>query len=100
MSKHTPGPWIAGDDESSDFFLVGPHDGDGIVYQPVVKLHNESNARLIAAAPELLEALKACLPYLEGMSDKLKIATASPEVAVLNVRIVKARAAIAKAEEA
>ena len=57
MSGYTPGPWIAGDDEGSDYYLVGPHDGDGIVYQPVVKLHSEANARLIAAAPELLEAL-------------------------------------------
>lgn len=55
MSGYTPGPWIAGDDEDSDYYLVGPHDGDGIVYQPVVKLHSEANARLIAAAPTMYE---------------------------------------------
>lgn len=64
MSGHTPGPWIAGDDEDSDFYLVGPHDGDGIVYQPVVKLHDEANALLIAAAPELLGALQ----FIAGQS--------------------------------
>lgn len=46
----TPGPWIAGDDEDSDYFLVGPHDGDGIVFRPVVKLHPQNNAAYIAAA--------------------------------------------------
>jgi len=58
MSKHTPGPWIAGNDEDSDYFLVGPHDGDGLVHRPVVKLHSEADADLIAAAPELLAVCK------------------------------------------
>lgn len=47
--EHTKEPWICGDDEDSDYCLVGPHDGDGIVYQPVVKLHSEANARRIVA---------------------------------------------------
>lgn len=34
---HTPGKLIVGNDEDSDYYLVGPHDGDGIVYQPVVR---------------------------------------------------------------
>lgn len=42
-------PWIVGDDEDSDYCLLGPHDGDGIVYQPVVKLHDEIAARRICA---------------------------------------------------
>lgn len=48
--KATPGPWIAGDDEDSDYFLVGPCGDDGIVYQSVVKLHSETHADYIAAA--------------------------------------------------
>ena len=84
MSKPTPGPWIAGDDEDSDYFLVGPHDRDGIVYHPVVKLHDEYNARLIAAAPELLEALQRFLKAWEDDSDGAGAAK-------------QARAAIAKA---
>lgn len=63
--KHTPGPWIVGDDEDSDYFLVGPHDGDETVYHPVVKLHDQYNAYLIAAAPELLEALQRMVRFLE-----------------------------------
>lgn len=53
-----PGPWINGDDEDSGYCLVGPHDGDGIVFQPVVKLHNETNAEYIAAAnPQTILAM-------------------------------------------
>ncbi len=79
MSKHTPGPWIAGDDDDSDFFVVGPH-VDRIVSQPVVKLHSMYDAFLIAAAPELLDALQDLMFFDNG----------KPEW-------VAARAAIAKA---
>jgi len=53
MSDFTPGPWEARYDEPSDEWLIYsgesefPHAGS-----------NEANARLIAAAPELYEALK------------------------------------------
>lgn len=61
--KHTPGPWHVG-------MKPGP-----IVYGPKgeqvsplnIMLDPEeakANARLIAAAPELLDALKSVLPYL------------------------------------
>ena len=66
MSAHTPGPWVAGDDEGSDYYLVGPHDGNGIVYQSAVELHIEADTRLIAAAPEMLAALQAVLAEIEG----------------------------------
>lgn len=57
-SKHTPGPWTHSKGERHDFFYIDSPDGD-VVYvtgslQPD---HVEANARLIAAAPELLEAL-------------------------------------------
>ena len=56
MTKHTQGPWIV---SWSD------HDNNGPVYFiDNVKIgtsdkEHDANARLIAAAPELLEALKA-----------------------------------------
>lgn len=84
-AQHTPGPWIAGDDEDSDFFLVGPEEFPGLVTRPVVQLHDEANARLIAAAPELLEALQLIEQWdAEGL-------------ALCEHHIVRARAAIAKA---
>ena len=63
-AKHTPGPWkywgkLSGSENSNGFSItdadlywiadVSPRDSDGIA--------GESNARLIAAAPELLESL-------------------------------------------
>jgi hypothetical protein len=74
-NKHTPGPWLVRDtgevgtctelvaivfpcrskDERGEFF-----------YEPGEKEENEANARLIAAAPELLEALVALTNKLHG----------------------------------
>lgn len=88
MSNYTPGPWIAGDDEDSDYFLVGPHDGDELVTQPIVRLHHEYDARLIAAAPELLEALLEIVQAADGSGWEQ-----------LDPSFRNARAAIAKATQ-
>lgn len=70
MSKHTPGPWKAvqhGEDWWS--VLKGAWDisqngasEPGVVacakYSAMTPEENEANARLIAAAPEMLEALR------------------------------------------
>ncbi|WP_152593472.1 hypothetical protein [Stenotrophomonas maltophilia] len=52
MNKHTPGPWWVDDHTNI-------RSEPGMVAFPCVKdgLPQEANARLIAAAPELLEAL-------------------------------------------
>jgi hypothetical protein len=72
----TPGPWIAGDDEDSDYFLVGPHDGDGLVSHPVVTLHSESNADYIAAAnpAAILELLAINAELVEMVKDAAVLA--------------------------
>ena len=82
-AAHTPGPWT---------FKRG-------VYRIEVRttpersyafsLSDEANARLIASAPELLEALEAVLPDLEHY-----VATHGPGP---DKRLAIARAAIAKA---
>jgi len=62
MSKHTPGPWEAPniDDGCSarQYWIVGP---DGEQLAAVVDDHSDpqADALLIAAAPDLLEALFA-----------------------------------------
>jgi hypothetical protein len=64
MSKHTPAPWtyvdgfLEQDKIVYDFWVRGA-DKDGIC--EIGRKHNheaEANARLIASAPELLEALR------------------------------------------
>jgi len=59
-SKHTPGPWTV--EISEGELVVGQPGPDGSIvyverYYPEDPEHR-ANARLIAAAPELLEALK------------------------------------------
>jgi len=60
----TPGPWIAGDDQDSDYFLIGPPSFDAVVTNLVVKLHAQNNALFLAEANpakviELLDAMDA-----------------------------------------
>lgn len=68
MSKHTPGPWthegqgdITGIEDNG--FGRGPVDVCS-VYLRTVEGRHEANARLIAAAPDLLEALKQAREYI------------------------------------
>jgi acyl CoA:acetate/3-ketoacid CoA transferase len=65
--KHTLGPWKTDDIESGDcqrYVLAGNHEEAQIIARITLKTfvgptqsESEANARLIAAAPELLEAL-------------------------------------------
>ena len=72
MSKHTPGPWFAnsGGQVWSDR-LNRPANALADVYSCTANERGQdeernANARLIAAAPEMLEALRAALPGLES----------------------------------
>ncbi len=63
MSKHTPGPWTvfdaAKEDGISDFYGIDAPNGDAVVlYDREGGIESEADARLIAAAPDLLEALQ------------------------------------------
>jgi hypothetical protein len=86
MSKHSPTPWRVG---PVDDTLVSDADGRAVAaacardYGKDWELI-EANARLIVAAPELLEALKGVLE-IEGWD-------------MAHPRYTAARAAIAKAE--
>ena len=61
MSRHTPGPWIT---RGESVVAHRPHVSGGYNEEPVQALTRTpeerlANAALIAAAPELLEALEA-----------------------------------------
>jgi hypothetical protein len=56
MSKHTPGPWTW-----NGTFPIRIIDAEGFVVCDGIIPREEDNARLIAAAPDLLAALKYLL---------------------------------------
>ena len=117
MSGHTPGPWQQRDDMTSEGWVTiignvdGEIDADGCTfhsYDVIAVCEDEygerlpnvsANARLIAAAPELLEALEDTLSTLEHTRRFMleKHGTKNP---AREDAIAKARAAIAKARGA
>lgn len=82
--KHTPGPWHTGTTESTKYTIYSQlgfciaNSFNGVFVDAAC----EANARLIAAAPELLEFVKEWLGR-QGTDE--------------NYMVAKARAAIAKA---
>ncbi len=94
-TKHTPGPWMAGQIGEKDIPIFAQGKDIGNVYGGEVDYSEFcSNARLIAAAPEMLEALEAMLDAF-GVMRKAGVNVLGFETAV-EARI-KAHAAIAKA---
>ena len=101
-TQHTPGPWYLAEERLLTFAhgeVVGPNnehicgllpDNNGIV---MMTEEDKANARLIAAAPELLAALENALNVMAGIAigDLKTIKVDSPA-------IIQARAAIAKAK--
>ena len=80
MSKHTQGPWtvsnetdISGIENDPENGCVGPVDV-AHVYLRTVQGRTEANARLIAAAPDLLEALRE---IAADYSDPIRLARAA-----------------------
>lgn len=68
--KHTPGPWKCEprpdewDDDDPAFYIT--HPATQCPDTTIVNLDNEADARLIAAAPDLLEALERSLSWLSS----------------------------------
>ena len=93
VAAHTPGPWAIL--PNTPHFVRAMHPADGM--QPVATVYHfggdgelAANARLIAAAPELLEAL-------ERISTAYDETLRHPIAAPLLQAVYAARAAIAKA---
>ncbi len=69
MSKHTPVPWKANFAISGAAYIFGGDRNFACVFNEWKDEENqEANARLIAAAPELLEALAALLDLNDNYS--------------------------------
>lgn len=109
MNKHTPGPWhvTTETDGRSRGYIRAGEPLDGAKMPPAVARvcartlsENEANARLIAAAPELLEALRHFAALLAEHHDDLpddRPIFGINDAVITAGDLRRARAAIAKA---
>ena len=109
MTEHTPGPWRGVEQDGGTWALLSL----SVHYGPILAgarfidvnmgigsvAENEANARLIAAAPELLDALHDTLAHFESIiariDDGAKIYPA--DRAALDARFRQARTVLAAA---
>jgi hypothetical protein len=102
VSKHTPGPWGVDDPHLVWAESVGEYVATTRVegWETLSREQVEANARLIAAAPELLEALKALTVAVTFADPPKEFNGALCHEARVPVGFVDAaRAVIAKATE-
>ena len=95
-TKHTPGPWRIS--EYDNGYLIGAYDGSialttgRAITIKKYKNEREANARLIAAAPELLEALSAVTNnYIDTYGDEGNDAPESIKVALATIAKAEGR---------
>jgi hypothetical protein len=118
QAKHTPGPWRAdGARNGTDhYYQIDAPTPEGVSawfpytvcstdsHNPAMsREEDEANARLIASAPELLEALKVCLSraYYRTSSGNIVCRSctgATTSRHTLGCMVAQAEAAVAKAE--
>lgn len=90
MSKHTPGPWrIVNSPRSSSLEVYAGDTAICELWRRADRAAEHATAKLIAAAPDLLAALKALMPILDNDGP---LVAAYADIGPL------VRAAIAKAE--
>lgn len=111
MDKHTPGPWTNGGeariattfDREANIFPPDAAETDGYQHAGPVAVvairYGEANARLIAAAPELLDGCNALLGLLQLVSGRDDLTPELREILRTNHRVAEAEAAVAKALE-
>ncbi len=80
-TKHTPGPWVV--EERSLNISVGPIRDPGVCRVYGLNDLGRANARLIAAAPEMLKALQLVSSHIDPDQ-------ASPFAAIVGAAIAKA----------
>lgn len=75
--KHTPGPWhvnaidskrgrVTGDETSTGWGRLQVNSGN----RTIATVYRANDARLIAAAPDMLEALRECVIALEMLGEE------------------------------
>jgi hypothetical protein len=101
-TRHTPGPWLREKRSATDAILAGEHVTVIAEVYGRSSGHNETciaNARLIAAAPDLLEACRGARPYIYDMIKRGALPEGEDDSHFGDVQALKAiNAAIDKAE--
>jgi hypothetical protein len=100
---HTPAPWTATHQtvvqrpvRISRHFAIRPQAGPTLAFLPDERIDiAEANAQLIAAAPELLEALKFCKSVIEAngmweLSEQMAVNHAVAAIAKATGKVVEA----------
>lgn len=115
MTKHTPGPWVVANlDDANEMFEMESDFPLGIY--PASDLNNEdecanamvfvnnnwgefrANAHLIAAAPDMLEALPDLIECAEMLAAQCRVSGDHAHAAMYQARADLGKSAIAKAE--
>ncbi len=108
MSEHTPGPWVAkqvkGFGANTFIWSAAPEESTYREFTYIAQdVSGHANARLIAAAPDLLEAAISCVSRMTEVADALyegRVDQVNMVVGALRLEAdrVSAVIAIAKAE--
>lgn len=69
MKTHTPGPWTLNDARSTRVDLIDTQQGHAVGEIVWVDVRNPADARLIAAAPDMLETLRDIVGMLTDAND-------------------------------
>jgi hypothetical protein len=89
MAKHTPGPWYSRNGRSPHFQGQVASESTGATIAISYSDEDGANARLIAAAPELLDGCNAALAYLADPPSEFK-ENRKAAVAIIRAAIAKA----------
>jgi len=96
-NKHTPGPWKYGETPSLDGQGIAFEvDTDGFTVAHVYPSFDSANAALIAAAPDMRDAVYSLLAEIDARCEDMR--DAGCYEGTLLTAIEEARAALAKAE--
>lgn len=97
MSKHTPGPWKCGQESVDPEWWIVTIEGGLIVANVNAHFCQEANARLIAAAPDMLAVLKQVVAQIEDY-ERVNNLAPSPGRQHCWDSVARAHEIIAKAE--
>ena len=98
MSKHTPGPWVSIESVLFDRPEICDEKDRRVAvclsYYPMHEDTRTANARLIAAAPDMLEALEDLVEWADAVKGRAGVRMSDPHTGSIDT----AKRAIAKAK--